>query len=1361
MLLAYPHRQRCCAPDYPFESRGTGDDTGYLKGCRIRTYAWRLLFCLVLALTGASWGWGQQTKLQYTYRAWTVEEGLPQVSVNAIAQTPDGYLWLGTNGGLVRFDGVRFKVYNTANTPAIKSNRINALEVDKKGRLWIGAEGYVMWRIDGLFQALKTPGAQEITLFFEDHDGSMWVAVEDILRHFDTELGYRDVHTFEDPNTILSIYRDGMGHLWVGTHFHLYQLVEGELVPDRPLGGVMVEEKVHAITSTSLQVYWVGTPQKLLHIEKGHVGAVLEEDTYNTPIQDILLVDRKGNLWAQTNQGLYLIEKTGDAFADPRLIEPIPDIGSIFEDREGNLWVGSYTGGLFRFTTQRIGTLSAHEEEGPNMQAIMEARDGSMWLGEGCAGVSRRQEGRVATYRKADGLTSECVWSLAEDSDGNVWVGTWGGGLYQWTEGRIKKVETAFVNPDAVILVIYEDRRGALWLGMLKHLVRVDPDGSHRVFTTADGLPHGDIRHIYEARNGDLWFGTRGGMARLSGDTWTAYTTEDGLSHDYVRAFYEDDEGTIWVGTYGGGLNRFKDGRFTRFTMADGLGDDTISRIFEDEHGRLWVSGNLGISSIPKAQLHAFAAGEIARLNPAVYNEADGMPHRETNGGFQPAGWQRRNGEMWFPTQAGVAIVDVDQLTINEIPPPVHIEEVRVDGVVRDPTSPLVLDVSTRNIEIDYTGSSFVDPEHVQFRYRLLGVEDQWHDVGGRRTAYFTNLKSGRYTFQVSASNNDGVWNTEGARLSLLIPTPWWRTRWAYVSYVLVVLLGLWGYVQGRTRTLERRREETEALLAARTQELREKTEQLQALDETKSRFFANISHEFRTPLTLAIGPLEDARAGRHGVFSSGLKDAIDQALLNNRRLLRLVNQLLDVARLEALELQLHVRPVDLNVFLDNIARAFVPLAERKHITWTRTLPEEPLHLSADPDRLEKVVTNLLSNAFKFTPEHGRIALTLHSTGEAVVIKVRDTGPGIPAEHLPKIFDRFHQVDTGTAQAGTGIGLALAKELVALHGGDIAVESEEGFGTTFTVTLPTGAAHLEEAGHVVDLQPTTPPFPPLAEMATAVVSKGDEAPKHDEEEDEDRLTILVVDDNAEIRAYVKGHLREMYRVVEAVDGAEGLALARAITPDLILSDVMMPELDGYGFCRAVKTDPELDFIPVILLTAKASPESKIEGLAEGADDYLIKPFSTDELKARIRNLIAQRQRLRERFQAARPAFSQPPLDVQASDTLFLNRLQEIVEAHLADEAFTVEAMAEAAGVGRSQLYRRMQELVGCSPSAYLWQLRLEKAAHLLVGQAGTVSEVAYAVGFKSVPHFTRRFRAHFGCSPTAYVAAHRPADASS
>jgi signal transduction histidine kinase/DNA-binding NarL/FixJ family response regulator len=566
------------------------------------------------------------------------------------------------------------------------------------------------------------------------------------------------------------------------------------------------------------------------------------------------------------------------------------------------------------------------------------------------------------------------------------------------------------------------------------------------------------------------------------------------------------------------------------------------------------------------------------------------------------------------------------------------------------------------------------------------------------------------------------------------------------------------------TDSLREHTENLEKLVAERTAELAR-------LNADKSRLFANVSHEFRTPLTLTIGPLEDLRDGLYGPLPSDARRPVGLAIRNARRLLDLVNQILDVAKLDAHATRLSTDRVDLGAVVERTVEAFHPLAERLGVSLTAEVPTAPVAAHLDVEQFDKVMANLLSNAFKFTPRGGRVRVELSEAEDGAVVSVSDTGPGISPEDLPHVFDRFYQSDlypsdesAGGRAPGTGIGLSLARELVELHGGSIGVESDVGSGSRFVVSLPRAAGEGVLHGDGESRSAAVGAEVPLSEFGGVEESEV-ERPTPDDPvsntsiPNKDVTTVLVVDDHPDIRAYVRRHLeapregRVPYRIVEGGNGEEGLSLARGLLPDLVVADVMMPKVDGIALCRALKSAPETDFIPVVLLTAKAGEEAVLAGLGVGADDYVTKPFNVRELAARVDNLIDSRRKLRDRLaDGAAPQPNVPegldPESLDSETAAFLGSVHAAVEAHLADEDFGVDALAEVVGVSRSVLYRRFEPL-GVTPHSFLQSARLERADRLLRQRAGGVGEIAYAVGFKSVAHFSRSFRDRYGVPPSA------------
>jgi len=621
----------------------------------------------------------------------------------------------------------------------------------------------------------------------------------------------------------------------------------------------------------------------------------------------------------------------------------------------------------------------------------------------------------------------------------------------------------------------------------------------------------------------------------------------------------------------------------------------------------------------------------------------------------------------------------------------------------------------------------------------------------------------GRYTFRVEASDAAGGWFEPGTTLTLRVIPRVWETglfRWVSAGALGMLLLVAFrlrvARLHDRAAQLERVVDERTVTLRERERELADRNAQLQSLDQAKTRFFANVSHELRTPLTLTIGPLEDLRARAAG--DPQVERWLDIAIRNARRLLRLVNQILDVSKLEAGAMHLAPRPLDLGHFTRGVVGAFAPVAERKGIRLTVDTIES-LRGAFDPDAVEKILTNLLSNAIKFTPGGGSVHVALSSDGASARLVVRDSGPGIPPDQIAHVFERFYQVDESTTrtQPGTGIGLSLVKELVELHGGRVAVESGSD-GTTFTATIPIGDV---QAGVAI---PDATDVPGAMAVGTIVTTEHDAsaADSLGDDRGEDVPTLLVVDDSADLRSYIRDHFAARFHVLEAADGAEGIALARRHLPDVVLSDVMMPGTDGRELVRVLRASAETDFLAIVLLTAQAEDEQRLEGLERGADEYMVKPFEMRELDVRVRNVIASRRRLRDRFSkgfsgrspaigAGSPAETGVvAVGVAPADQAYVARVRGAIQQGLTDPEFGVGELADAVAQDRSHLFRRVKLLFGESPSDLIWRMRLQEGERLLTAGSGTVTDVAYAVGFNSLSHFCRRFNAAYGVSPATY-----------
>jgi signal transduction histidine kinase/ligand-binding sensor domain-containing protein/DNA-binding response OmpR family regulator len=1375
---------------------------------RRRAWVVRRVATLLIAAVAATPLAAQE---RVAFRHLTIADGLSQNAVAGIAQDQRGFMWFATKDGLNRYDGYQFVVFrhNPFDSTSISDSETNCVFVDRRGRLWVGTRNGGLNRFDRVherFSRVREGPTRDITAIVEDSSGTIWVgsAGEGLFRltvdDRDEVTVKRFVHSPENASSLSAdrvnaVLVDRHGVLWVGTDAGLDRgesssgneltLTHLTVRSNAPL--TLIDTVVTALHEDSHGRLWIGGVPGISAFDSARTSIRHYYHKYRTyrygwGLAMSFVEDRSGKLWMSTPSELMRFDPSTGAFEyfrhDPQNPESInSDLPTrVYRDRSDVIWVGTNGYGINvfdpkanRFQTFRRPENRRSRMAGFSVYTLFEDRSGAIWVDGGLLYRWNRATGEFRSFETSSSRPNDFgntgVWALVEDPPGFLWAASYVGLFhYEIATGRSRLYRYDAADstglPEQGVFDVFRDRDGVIWAVTENFLVRLaDPERGRFerfAYKERETVRLWVFPSTLQDSSGALWLGSDQGLARFDPKTrsFRHYRHDPrqptSLSHDAIRWIQPDPREpnrALWIGTAGGGLNRFdiEAGTFTHFTERDGLPNNVVYAILPDSSGRLWLSTNKGLS----------------RFDPATrqfrnYDENDGLQSNEFNSG---AAFRSPSGEMFFGGLYGFNYFRPERITDNPHVPAVaitgfrrgnHYENVRDSLTVLRTTiseaDTLRLSYRDAVLTFEFAALEYSAPAKNRYAYRMVGFNNEWFESGAVRAATYTNLPPGRYTFQVRASNNDGVWNERGASLTVVILPPWWRTWWAYALYGALVLAALHGI---------RRYEMNRLRLESRLEIQHVEAEQLRELDRARSRLFANVSHEFRTPLTLTMGPLDDLRAGLHGPLSPEIAEQVDLARRNAGRVLALINEILDLARAESGRETLRAKRVDLGAFVASVARTFMPLAERKAIAYDIQGPADDLIVYADPDHLDRALSNLLSNAFKFTPEGGAVRVTAAGDEASARITVRDSGPGIPAADLGLIFDRFHRAQTAGTQPGTGIGLALARELIALHGGTITVDSEEGFGSTFTITLRKGRAHLapeqiaDDGGVIASSAP--PPGPPPEFLAPASPKR--DVPNVSPEPDaagEDVTTVLVVDDNAEVRAYVRQHLAPRYRVLEGVNGEQGLALARRHLPDLVLSDVMMPAMDGFALCRALKTDPETDFLPIILLTARAEAEDKLTGLTEQADDYLTKPFDMRELLARVANIIAMRRRLRERFGGTPLTIHPTPVDVAPADRKFVDQVRAAIEMHLADEQFTVERLANDVAQSRGNLHRRLRDLIGENPSDLIRRMRLERAAAMLEAGAGSVGEVAYAVGFKSVAHFSNAFHEMHGVRPSAW-----------
>ncbi|QRN98101.1 response regulator [Archangium violaceum] len=1190
----------------------------------------RLAIALVMGLGGPALALDPTRRVtQYSHDFWKDEDGLPQNTVFALAQTRDGYLWGGTWEGLVRFDGVHFTTYDKHNTPELRDEVIRALAEDAAGTLWVGTvRGLVAYR-EGRFERVDVesgPGEVEVRALAPGADGSLWVGVDEGLfrleggraRHYGTEQGLPD-------ERVRAVLVDHGGTTWVGTARGLVRLSEGGLEPVRLPTGPPGRSSVRALFESHDKSVWIGTEEGLIRLHEGRARLFTTRDGLPANKVISLVEDRHGNLWVGTDGG-GLARWSGETFAVLGSKEGLSSasVSSLLEDREGTLWVGTMTGGLNRL---RDGTfVSFGQPEGiPDelTSVVMEDRQGALWVGTFSGGLARMKDGVTTVFGPEQGLPQGNVRALAEDREGTLWVGTTGG-AFRYDGQRFTRVGEEQGLTGEVLFSLFVDSRGDVWFGTLKGLSRLRA-GTFTHFGPERGGPDQPVVSVAEDSEGSLWFGSFSGLYRLSGDTFTRYTTADGLTGNRVLDVYADPRGGLWVGT-SKGLTLLRGGRFTRFTTAQGLYDDAVFRILEDAEGHLWMSCNKGISRLSRRELEEVAQGQRTSVEPLIFDRRDGMRSSECNGAMFPAGWRSRDGRLWFPTLRGVVAVEPSEVVVRRPPAEPRLEEVRVQGKPRPvPASGgLVLQPGQRDVEFRFTALSLGDSTRVPIRYQLEGYDNEWVDAEDRRAVSYTHLPPGDYRFVVTAANRDGVWMEPGAVVELTLIPLFYQTRWFYSLCVLgVVALG--GYALKAVR-LKRRERWLEARVEERTRELaaanRELDENLRALRQAQSQLVqagkmaavgtlaAGVGHEINNPLAYIVSNLEFASTeaaalGRElpaqAPGRKRLEDmdrALREAWHGADRVRRIVRDLKTFSRGDE-----EARgPVDLNAVLDSAAK----LAGNELTPRARLEKEyaDSAWVDGNESRLAQVFLNLIINAAQALPEgqaaRNEVRLVTRREGERVVAEVRDTGCGIPPEVLGRIFDPFFT--TKPVGVGTGLGLALCHRYITAMGGEITVESEPGKGTVVRVTLKVAVAPVA--------QPQQGVRPVQQEQEGARV----------------RGRVMIVDDDVMVSSAVRRTLAREHDVEVVTNSRQALELLKGPKGqqlDVILCDLMMPDLTGMDLhAELTAAAPEVARRMVFLTGGAFTPAARAF-MDQVQNARVDKPFDPQKLREQVRDWVAK------------------------------------------------------------------------------------------------------------------------------------------
>jgi len=1398
----------------------------------------RTLILVLILFLGNSDSYAQFVAPGYTIKNWTIEDGLPVKSVNNIIQAENGYLWLSTSGGLVRFDGVNFKVYTSADYPGLRGNRILGLVESGDGSIIVMNQGADIFALkDETFTLLSSSDqgvvgeVRDGNFYHKDNAGRVWFGDDNGIRVYDNgSITSFAPELIQKP--VERILKAEQGVVWFNyfqdTFLYRYEQGTIEKILDQNIP--MTDSRLKGLSSPARN--WISLPDNTSN----------DSQLIVTPIAIYSYQDKKLNLLYESNEEAFVSVVTSDMntlllttvfpsqdfenrslfeFKEGQLVKRIIQpsnfievypkerdhiwfvtdteiyknndlilesdgiIGGLLVDKEGTLWVPTIQDGLLQLRENLFDPFT--EEDGLNLNnvnAMFQTRDSSIWVGTFGGGINKIPDKKTISNVNIKGKVEKGhIYTIEQLADQTLLIG----GLLEAGIHYLNPLSNTFEPyplPEFIgnfsVHSIFEDSRQRLWIGTSARGNRglfVREDGSWETLAGKENVPYATYQYIMETPRGDIWASARGeGLVRYDGSSFFHYSTRDGFTSDFIRGLYvyvDTETNTEWlfIGSEGDGLDivRLVDGApdfssLVTLNEANGLYHNSIHVILEDDYGRFWMNTNQGIFWITKEEVRAFLNGDTETITSTSYTEKDGLAHREGNGGSQPSAIKAFDGTLWFAGQGGAVSVDPASINQNQIAPPVLIQRIAWgDKEVENINAEIYLEASERDFEVSYAALSFLQPEKNRYRYKLDGFhdhdEDEWHYVGNRRTAYFTNVPAGTYTFLVQGSNNDGMWSTETASVTITIAPFFYETTWFMIlagSSVLGLILFI--LVLREKRSI-RSQQKLEHIISDRTNDLRKEKEEVEkqkdeverqkeiinTLSHAKDTFFTNISHELRTPLTLVLGPLQSLDYD-NTVVPEKWKRNLELARRNGYRLKQLVDQVLDLTKLESDTIEIKPIKLDIRATVRLIMVSFESLANTKKITLKTSIPDEEVCAGVDPDKFQKILVNLLSNAIKFTPERGTVEVSVELTGGFVTLLVSDTGIGIEQERLPYIFDRFHSEEGGLSKKsyGLGVGLNLTKELVELHGGTISVESEYGTGSSFLVTLRSCPETMAMNGQPVLGDEVEEEDMLSYNLAMPEVS----LPKKDAVV---TINILLVEDNPDMREYLSGLLSENHiKVTEAVNGIEGKKKLALIEPDVIITDVMMPDMDGHEFSRYVRSIPELRLTPIMMLTALEDLDNRMEAFEIGVSDYLTKPFVEKELKARIWNLLRLKA---ERDLARMKQPSELPEEL-SEGTAFVKKLQEYIVEHITQPKISVEELSGLVNMSRAQFYRNLKAETGFTPAEFVKEIRLLKGHQILKNkQMRRVSDVAYAIGFSSPGYFTSVFEKRFGIRPSSLTQA--------
>jgi len=1332
----------------------------------------------------------------------TVDNGLSQNSVLAIVQDGRGFMWYGTQHGLNKYNTRSFKIYKNdpADKSSLSSDYITGLLLDSHKTLWIGTRnGLNKYNpetdsFDRVQLGSSSPakGNQIISSVYQDRQKNVWVWSSNGLHMLPggtsdkfSSVAVPDSVAGLYGTNVHTIYQDHEGVYWLGSSAGLtkmqkkgsgytYQMFRHK--ENNPSS--LSDNYVTTITEDLKYNLWIGTVHGGVNLYDKNTNTCirfLSNNGVNGPVNNnirILRTASSGKIWIGTQGGLSILDPSTKQFSsykhDPEDKSSLSQnsIYSVFMDNTNTVWIGTYWGGINMVSSNNttfltFQTTRYHSNINNNVvSAVWEDNKHNLWIGTEGGGLNYfdRRADVVTTYQNKvsdpTSLGSDLVKVIYIDKSGNVWTGTHGGGLNLFNPStrnfrRYLYKENDPVTLGSEVLGILEDSRNNFWVGTQNGLLVFRRNNTALQATdnpVINKIGKRSVKTLLEDKGGNIWIATAIGLYLLDhvNGGLKLFSTRDGLKSNDINCIYQDMQGHIWVGSYYGGLARYNSGqkRFVTYSEKEGLANNNVQSILEDANHNLWMGTGNGLSKF-----------NVASQTFKNYNKSDGLGGNTFN---INSCFKTFDGEMLFGGYNGLSSFFPSKIEDNNIAPPVIITALKLfnqpvginqsDGLLKKDISltPKITFTHAQNVfTVDFAVLNYIKSEKNKYAYKLEGFDNDWvhTDIP---SAPYTNLSPGGYTFLAKGANNDGVWGRASV-LHIQVLPPFWETTWAWCLYIL--------FIGGLV------------FLIARFFILRSLLRRDKELTQLKLNFFTNISHEIRTHLSLILGPLEK-------LVLFGKEDAENTKQLqivkkNSDSLLQLVNELMDFRKAESGNLKLHVSEYNIVNILQEILASFDDNSISANITTDLISSSDDIRVYFDKEQLEKVFYNLIYNAFKFTNYGGHIGVFIEEKKDEVTITVADNGKGIAPENLNNLFENYFQEnDHGKQNTGYGIGLALAKSIVELHQGSITVESKlssEGNKTAFAVNLRKGTGHfspedlIRQRGEAPSVlaKPVVSSDRPI--ISPVISSKPAENKKY---------LVLLVEDNPDVRAFISGFLQNHYEVITGDNGLKGWELAEEHIPDIIISDVMMPEMDGFTLCNKLKADERTNHIPVILLTARVSDSSHAEGLKMGADVYLSKPFSIEILLLQVNNLLTASERMRQSFNRQfKPVLeSEGAITVQHAnndqrvqklvdsiDNEFLSKVIRIIEADIDNLEFGVPELAKAVAMSQPILYKKLSALTGMSVNEFIKSIKMNNATILLQSKRYTINEIAYMVGFSDRKYFSKEFKKQYGKSPSEFI----------